>query len=79
MSFLRILFLFLICWIVFSALRALIRGRKRRTPGSPQFRDGGEEMVLDPQCHSYVPKSQAVLKSGQYFCSQECARIYLSR
>jgi YHS domain-containing protein len=36
-------------------------------------------MVLDPQCHSYVPKSDAVFRSGQYFCSQECARLYLAR
>ena len=39
----------------------------------------GEEMVLDPQCHSYIPKSDAITQSGRYFCSQECARLYLTR
>jgi hypothetical protein len=38
----------------------------------------GEEMVLDPQCRSYIPKSDAVAQSGRYFCSRECARQYLS-
>ena len=39
-------------------------------------------MVFDPQCHSYVPQIEPRwLISGQYFCSQECARssIYLAR
>jgi hypothetical protein len=38
-----------------------------------------EEMVLDPQCQSYVPKSEALLQEGNYFCSQDCARLFLSR
>jgi hypothetical protein len=79
MSLLRIFFLLLICWIIFSALRSLVRARRQKTSGPHRFRADGEEMILDPQCHSYVPKSAAVLKSGQYFCSQECARLYLGR
>jgi Prokaryotic metallothionein len=41
--------------------------------------DAGEEMVLDPQCNSYVPRSAAVRRDGNYFCSQECAQLFLSR
>jgi YHS domain-containing protein len=36
-------------------------------------------MVLDPQCQSYITKSNAVAVAGRYFCSQECAQLYLGR
>lgn len=79
MFLLRLLFILLICWVVLAALKSLIGGRKVKRFGSEKSRADGEEMVLDPQCHSYVPRSAAVLKSGQYFCSQECAQLYLTR
>jgi hypothetical protein len=34
-------------------------------------------MVLDPQCRSYLPKSEAMLRGDQYFCSERCASLYL--
>jgi hypothetical protein len=77
--FFRLVLIFLICYIVFSALRTVARGGKTNAGTRRKFDDTGEEMVLDPQCQSYVPKSDAVLVSGQHFCSQECARLYLSR
>jgi YHS domain-containing protein len=36
-------------------------------------------MVLDPQCNTYVPKSEAIARGGEFFCSEECARLYLAR
>jgi len=36
-------------------------------------------MVLDPQCLSYLPKGDAISRSGHYFCSEECARAYLEK
>jgi len=79
MSLLRLLLFLLLCYLVFAALKALARGRKTKPADRQAFDRDGEEMVLDPQCHSYVAKSGAVLKAGQYFCSQECARVYLAR
>lgn len=42
----------------------------------------GEDLVQDPFCRTYVPKSQAYLKEiegrQQYFCSRECCEKYLS-
>jgi YHS domain-containing protein len=42
----------------------------------------GEDLVQDPFCRIYVPKSQAYLKEiegrPQYFCSRECCEKYLS-
>jgi len=41
---------------------------------------GGEDLVEDPVCHTYVPMSQAVKKeiSGidYYFCSKQCSEKY---
>ena len=79
MLLLRLLLILLICWVVLAALKSLLAGRMNKTSGSRKSRADGEEMVLDPQCHSYVPRSAEVLKSGQYFCSQECAQLYLTR
>jgi hypothetical protein len=73
---LRLVLIFLICYVVLSAAKILARRGKTK---SAKFSDAGEEMVLDPQCQTYVPKSDAVLVSGKHFCSQECARLYLSR
>jgi uncharacterized protein len=75
---LRLLFLFLIAYLLLSLLKAYLIGHKsgRRSRDS---RTAGEDMVLDPQCQTYVPKSEALLREGKYFCSQECARLYLSR
>jgi len=42
--------------------------------------DGGEDLVEDPVCHTYVPLSQAFKKkiSGMdyYFCSKQCSEKY---
>ena len=42
----------------------------------------GEDLVQDPFCKTYVPKSQAYFKEiegrPQYFCSRECCEKYLS-
>ena len=79
MSLLRLFLFLLICYLVLAVLRAIIAGRKKKPLERGNSDRDGEDMVLDPQCHSYVPKSKAVFRSRQYFCSQECARLYLAR
>jgi uncharacterized protein len=43
----------------------------------------GEEMVLDPQCGTYLPRGDAlegrVAGEKQYFCSKECRTAYQER
>lgn len=34
------------------------------------------DLVLCPQCQSYVPKGEAVFSHGKYFCRDECVRLY---
>jgi len=72
---LRLLLLFVICYIVILALKSLIVGNKAKAGDASQL---GEQMVLDPQCQTYVPKSDAVARQGKFFCSEECARRYLA-
>ncbi len=75
---LRLLFIALIVYIVILAVRAYragARSAKHTRSTSPE----GEEMVLDPQCRTYVPKRDAILQEGNYFCSRECAKLFLSR
>ena len=75
MLLLRLLLLLVIVYIVFLALKSLIAGKATQTGDSAE---SGEPMVLDPQCQTYVPKSAALARQGNYFCSEECARRYLA-
>ena len=79
MFLLRLLILFLLCYAAFAALRSMARRGKDGISGTLKPDTKGEDMVLDPQCQSYIPKSHAVAQSGRYFCSRECARLYLNR
>jgi hypothetical protein len=75
---LRLLVFLLLAYVVYLVIKAYLAsgGRLRRRDTPPLE---GEEMVLDPQCHSYVPKREAFLQGDRYFCSEECARLYLGR
>jgi hypothetical protein len=75
---LRLLFFLLLAYIVLLVVRAYLAGGKTRRNRAASI-DKGEEMVLDPQCLSYVPKKEAVFKNDRYFCSEECAQRYLTR
>jgi hypothetical protein len=79
MFLLRLLILFLLGYLAFVALRSIARRGKDRMSGRLNAESSGEDMVLDPQCQSYIPKSNAVAQSGRYFCSRECAQLYLNR
>jgi len=79
MLLLRLVVVFFIFYVIFAALRSIVSRGKTAGSGKLQSEPDGEDMVLDPQCQSYVPKSNAVAQSGRYFCSRECARLYLSR
>ena len=75
---LRLLFIVLIVYILIRAIKAYLAGTrsaKRRRSATPE----GEEMILDPQCQTYVLKKDAILQAGNYFCSRECAKLFLSR
>ncbi|MGH7773540.1 MAG: PP0621 family protein [Candidatus Binatia bacterium] len=77
---LRVLLFFVLACLFLFLLNLLLSWRKRQHSLRPH--DQGtqpKEMVLDPQCQSYLPKSEAIFRGGHYFCSEECLRLYLSR
>jgi len=77
----RLLQFLLLFWL-FSALVKLFRGSSRRRSArpAPEKTEAGEEMVQDPHCGTYVPRSLAVEKviEGRtcYFCSEKCRDAY---
>ena len=75
----RALYLFVLGAVFFWVLRGLFPKTPRGAGGSAQ----GEEMVPDPQCGVYIPKSSALTarQGGRqlYFCSEECRKKYLDR
>lgn len=77
----RLLQFLLLFWL-FYALVKLLGGSSRRRPAppAPEKTEAGEEMVQDPHCGTYVPRSLAVEKviEGRtcHFCSEECRDAY---
>ena len=63
-----------ICWLVRTALAP----PKRRIPKADEK---GEELIQDPVCQCYIPRSQAytVTLEGRkhFFCSEGCYKKYL--
>ena len=77
---LRFLLFFVLAYLFFFLLNLFLSSRKRsRRLRSNEQLNKAEEMVLDPQCKSYLPKGDAISRGGHYFCSEECAKLYLSR
>lgn len=61
---------------VLVAVMPLLRGWRLRVNPAP----GGNELVKDPVCQTYIVRSRAVRRgdgeSAVYFCSPECAERY---
>jgi hypothetical protein len=74
----RLIVFLLIAYIVYSLLKPRLLTRKTKATPQPPAPDE-EDMVFDPQCQSYLPKKDAVSQGDKFFCSQECAKLYLSR
>lgn len=73
---LRFLHFLLLLFFLFLLVRLFLSTWRRR-PGDRSAPSRTEPMVFDPQCRSYLPKSDAILRKGHYFCSELCARLYL--
>lgn len=81
---LRLLLLAIIIYLGYRLFKSYFleipkKGTDISTARSPR----GEEMVLDPQCGTYVPRGDALegTVDGQkhYFCSKECRKTYQDR
>lgn len=75
--------LFLFFLVVYYALKTVIRSAVRTYRGEDDRRRSrvmGEEMVLDPECRTYVIKDRAITRrvNGKQwsFCSEGCAKQF---
>jgi len=78
----RSILLFLFFMVVYYALKTVFRSAAKAYRGDDQQRSRlkGEEMVLDPECRTYVIKDRAVTRriGGKLcsFCSETCAKQF---
>ena len=73
----RLIIYFAIIYFAINLIKALISPKKN---GKSKNNNSGEDMVEDPNCGTFIPKSSALeKKSGGeklYFCSKKCWQQY---
>jgi len=81
---LKVLFVIMLFYVGYRIVKMFQRVKSQEVNGyrvdAPPSQ--GEDLVQDPFCKTYVPKSHAIMKEingrQQYFCSRECCEQYLS-
>ncbi len=79
----RGLLFLLVIFVIYSAIKTVVRSAFKAYHEDDRHRGRqimGDEMVLDPECRTYVVKDRAVTRRIQgaltHFCSDDCARRY---
>lgn len=83
----RGLVIFLFLFVIYSALKIVVRSAVKSYHDDDEHRQDrrirGDEMVLDPECHTYVLKDRAIERrvrgTPTYFCSEACAARYAEK
>jgi uncharacterized protein len=79
----RTLVILLIVRLVLRALFSRQLDARRPRPNKARTERAGGELVRDPQCGTYIPKSRAVVVGhgarAVYFCSTTCRDNYEHR
>jgi len=79
---LRLIFTVIIVYIIYRLAKGLFLPSAKAPDKFPEKMTpiGGEDLVKDPYCNTYVPLSDAykVSLGGKtaYFCSEECFKKY---
>jgi YHS domain-containing protein len=80
--FLLLALLFFLGYTLFQVLTRSLTGRPGGKKPAAGTRDG-EEMVRDPQCGTYLPRSDAVTAVIQgrthHFCSAACREAFTAK
>lgn len=80
----RAILIFILLIVVYQAVRSVIRSAiSSAGPSDGPRKLPGGDMVLDPQCRTYVVKDRAVTRridgAVMHFCSQACAEEHERR
>jgi YHS domain-containing protein len=79
----RLLLWALLGFVIYTVYQAVRRALSAPGARPPEKTARGEEMVKDPQCGTYLPKSEGhpleVDGRTVYFCSPECQKAYQNR
>ena len=80
---LRGILVFLVISVIYYALKTVVRSALKTYRVDEKKRSKrvmGDEMVLDPECSTYVVKDRAVIRqirgTNIHFCSDDCAKRY---
>lgn len=80
----RNILVFVLLLLVYKAVKTVVRSAAAAYKREDRSGNAiGEEMVFDPNCRTYLPKSRAIRRSingrPTYFCSSSCAVSYEER
>lgn len=80
----RLLLLALAFYVIWNLLGMLLRSLSGpATSPPPEKSAAGEEMVRDPHCGTFIPRSDALSKNiggtTHYFCSANCRDSYRAK
>lgn len=76
----RLLIWLIVGFLVYTVYQMLRQALSKPAAPPPEKTASGEEMVQDPECGTYVPKSDAIKAQvrgeTRYFCSDTCRDVY---
>ncbi len=80
----RTILVFVLLVLIYQSLKVIFRSAVHASRDKDgQRRIPGKEMVLDPECRTYVLRDRAVIRNVRgtthYYCSEECAQKHETR
>jgi YHS domain-containing protein len=73
----------LVGFLVYTAYQMIKQALTKDSTPPPEKTSRGEEMLLDPECGTYIPRNDAIKAqvkgATHYFCSDECRDKYQKR
>lgn len=76
----RFLITLVILYLLYRVVKSVLHSSKEKSSIQGGRVMNMEDLVEDPQCHAYVPKSSAyestIAGKRVYFCSEKCCDMY---